>query len=132
MKRALATGALLAGLALVAAVPAVSAQTADQKATQDAASTGEASARHAPDLPMPTHPTPGSWYGATAKTDAHDPQDDMMRTMYVSMGAMAGYMFAVMPVTTAAITAAVASGAASWWAYDYLIAPAGAPVAPAR
>jgi hypothetical protein len=51
--------------------------------------------------------------------------DTPMRTMYVTMGAMTGYMFAVMPVTMTAITAAAASGVASMWAYDYLIAPNG-------
>ena len=39
-------------------------------------------------------------------------------------GAMAGYMFAVMPVTMSAVTAALASGAASMYAYDYILGPA--------
>lgn len=54
--------------------------------------------------------------------------DSAMRTMYVSMGAMTGYMFAVMPVTMTAVTAAVASGVVTMWAYDYLIVPNGVPV----
>ena len=52
------------------------------------------------------------------------PDDEIVRTMYIMTGAMAGYMFAVMPVTMTAITAAVASGAASMWAYDYMLGPA--------
>lgn len=47
--------------------------------------------------------------------------DSGMRTMYVAMGAMTGYMFAVMPVTTTAISVAVASGVATMWAYDYMV-----------
>ena len=59
---------------------------------------------------------------ATAPDDAGS--EEIIRTMYVTMGAMAGYMFAVMPVTMTAVTAAVASGAASMWAYDYVLGPA--------
>ena len=52
------------------------------------------------------------------------PDDEIVRTMYIMTGAMAGYMFAVMPVTMSAVTAALASGAASMYAYDYILGPA--------
>lgn len=60
-----------------------------------------------------------------AQTTVAPPADDtVIRTMYVTMGAMTGYMFAVMPVTMSAITAAAASGAAAMWVYDTMYAPA--------
>lgn len=106
--RGLMTALLL--LVLIAMVPpAASAQTATTSAPVAGAQ----------------EPAAGSnWFGTPASGT-----EDVMRSMYVSMGAMAGYMFAVMPLTTAAVTAAVASGLASMWAYDYLLAPSSAPAA---
>lgn len=45
--------------------------------------------------------------------------EDEMRSMTIAMGAMTGYMVAVMPVTVSAVAAAVIGGyaAAAW--YDY-------------
>lgn len=60
----------------------------------------------------------------TAAVPAAAPDDEVVRSMYIMTGAMAGYMFAVMPVTMTAVTAAVASGAFSMWAYDYMLGPA--------
>lgn len=76
----------------------------------------------------------GGWFGvSTEAPSAHQTTgDDVMRSMYVAMGAMTGYMFAVMPVTTTAVTAAVASGLVSMWAYDYMLAPAPLHGAPAQ
>lgn len=106
-------GLVMAGLLLVAVAMAPLAARAEG-ATPATAAAGTDQA-----------PAQGEgWFGASAGPSA----DETMRTMYISMGAMAGYMFAVMPLTTAAVTAAVASGVASMWAYDYLVAPNGAPV----
>lgn len=91
------TLALTLALGLVAVAPSVMAQ-----------SSGGASI---------VSPAPSATPEQQAKSE------EVMRTMYITMGAMAGYLFAVAPVTTAAITAAVASGAASMWAYDYLLSP---------
>ncbi len=103
--RALMTAVLL--LTAVALVPRVASAEASAPAAPPAASTG-------------------GWFGVSAEAaPAHQTGgDDIMRTMYVTMGAMTGYMFAVMPVTTTAVTAAVASGLVSMWAYDYMLAPA--------
>lgn len=60
----------------------------------------------------------------SAVAPAAAPDDEVVRSMYIMTGAMAGYMFAVMPVTMTAVTAAVASGAFSMWAYDYMLGPA--------
>ena len=57
----------------------------------------------------------GPPHGSQLKA-APSAEDSAMRTMYVTMGAMTGYMFAVMPVTMTAVTAAAASGVASMWA----------------
>ena len=106
---------LITALLLLAAV-ALAPATGSAQAAQTSAAPGTGAA------PAPTE----GWLGGSAGASTAE-ADDVMRTMYVSMGAMAGYMFAVMPVTTAAVTAAVASGVASMWAYDYLLAPGGAP-----
>jgi hypothetical protein len=92
-----------------------------------------ASAEAAAPVAPPTASS-GSWFGVSAEAaPAHQTSgDDVMRTMYVTMGAMTGYMFAVMPVTTTAVTAAVASGLVSMWAYDYMLAPAPSHGAPAQ
>ncbi len=62
--------------------------------------------------------------GVSAAAPEAAPDDEIVRTMYIMTGAMAGYMFAVMPVTMSAVTAALASGAASMYAYDYILGPA--------
>jgi hypothetical protein len=61
--------------------------------------------------PVPAQHSPGTMSGMT-------PADEM-RSMSVAMGAMAGYMVAVMPVTVSAVAAAAIGGyaAAAW--YDY-------------
>lgn len=61
--------------------------------------------------PMPVQHAHGDMSGMT-------PVDEM-RAMTIAMGAMAGYMVAVMPVTVSAVAAAAVSGyaAAAW--YDY-------------
>ena len=111
--RALMTAVLL--LTAVALVPRVASAEASTPAAPPAASTG-------------------GWFGVSAEApSAHETSgDDVMRTMYVTMGAMTGYMFAVMPVTTTAVTAAVASGLVSMWAYDYMLAPAAPHNPPAQ
>lgn len=77
-----------------------------------------ASAQTAPVAAVPPAAAPAAAVPAAA------PDDEVVRSMYIMTGAMAGYMFAVMPVTMSAVTAAVASGAFSMWAYDYMLGPA--------
>src|SRR3546814_15807583 len=60
----------------------------------------------------------------TAQAGAAAPDDEVVRSVYIMTGAMAGYMCAVRPVTMTAVTAAMISGAASMWAYDYMLGPA--------
>jgi hypothetical protein len=54
---------------------------------------------------------------------AHGDDDGAMRNMYIAMGAMTGYMFAAMPLTTATVTVAVGAGVATMWLYDVYLAP---------
>jgi len=66
-----------------------------------------------------TMPHAGSMHGG-----GHEAADDFnMRAMYVAMGAMTGYMVAVMPVTTTAVAAAAGAGIATMWVYDWYLAP---------
>lgn len=67
--------------------------------------------------PPPTMMVPGGDRGGETDGTA-------MRTMYIAMGAMTGFMFATMPVTTAAVTTAAATGIVTMWAYDYFAYPA--------
>lgn len=54
---------------------------------------------------------------------AHAADDVSMRNMYIAMGAMTGFMFAAMPVTTTAVSAAVGAGIATMWLYDAYVTP---------
>ncbi|MCR9176286.1 MAG: hypothetical protein NXI19_09840 [Alphaproteobacteria bacterium] len=53
----------------------------------------------------------------------HAAEDTAMRNMYIAMGAMTGFMFAAMPVTTTAVSAAVGAGVATMWLYDVYMTP---------
>lgn len=54
----------------------------------------------------------------------HGEDDTSMRNMYIAMGAMTGFMFAAMPVTATAVSAAVGAGVATMWLYDSYLVPA--------
>lgn len=63
-------------------------------------------------------PAPAAGHTDMKATSASSMADDM-RSMYISMGAMGGYMVYVMPITVGAIAAAVGAGVVTAWAYDY-------------
>src|SRR5690606_2971250 len=123
---ALATATMAAGPALAQAGAAQIGAAQIGAAQIGAAQIGAAQIGAATTAPPPVAPPavipPAD--AATALPAAAAPGDEVVRSVYIMTGAMAGYMFAVMPVTMSAVTAAMISGAASMWAYDYVLGPA--------
>ncbi len=77
-------------------------------------------------------PAVGGWSATPDPARDEESRNAVLRSMYITIGAMSGYMFTVMPVTTAAVTAAVAGGIASYWAYEYMLVPSARTDAPAQ
>lgn len=124
--QAAATDLNLQHIGIQQSVPQVSATTASQETTTFGASRPSIeSAFQLAQATVPVAPQQdhSAHLGSPPAPTAHASGDTSMRNMYIAMGAMTGFMFAAMPVTTTAVSVAVGAGVATMWLYDFYLSP---------